>query len=364
MKKFVLIISLITVIASCKNKEQFTLEGKLENIGEVKKVLLYKTDQLIDSAFVNADNEFKFTRSAPEADFYSLNVGERSFLVIAKNGDEIEFNADLKDTTGKYTVKGSEDSEKIIEFNEISNKYGKVFKGIENEFREKVSQNPTLKDSLMNVLMPVFEKNMNEFSEKALKFANNNKNNLAGFYAVGVIDQTKYEAQLIKYAEQIKNNFPNNTSVKAFVQKMEGSKSVAVGQIAPDFELETPGGKKVKLSDFRGKYVLLDFWASWCGPCRQENPNIVRVYNKFKTKNFTVLGVSLDENKEAWLNAIKNDNLSWTHVSDLKRWNSEIVGQYKVEGIPASFIIGPSGKIVAKNLRSTQLEDFLTSTLK
>lgn len=113
----------------------------------------------------------------------------------------------------------------------------------------------------------------------------------------------------------------------------------------------------------RGKYVLLDFWASWCAPCREENPNIVKQFNAFKDKGFTVLSVSLDDNKSDWLKAIKDDNLNWTHVSELKRWDGKVAMQYKIEGIPASFMLDPAGKIIAKNLRGDELSTFLKANV-
>ena len=123
-------------------------------------------------------------------------------------------------------------------------------------------------------------------------------------------------------------------------------------------------GKTVTLSSYKGKYVLVDFWASWCGPCRGENPNVLAAYNKFKSKNFTILGVSLDENKDAWKKAVDKDGLPWTHVSDLKGWKSDAAAIYSVHSIPANFLIDPTGKIIAKSLRGAELDSKLAELLK
>jgi peroxiredoxin len=135
--------------------------------------------------------------------------------------------------------------------------------------------------------------------------------------------------------------------------------------MAPDFEQPDTSGHPVRLSSFRGKYVLLDFWASWCGPCRQENPNIVKVYNEYKNKNFTIIGISLDkrEGAFAWLNAIKSDHLTWTQLSDLKFWNNAVAQLYFVQSIPKNFLIDPTGKIIAQDLRGDDLEDELKKVL-
>ena len=141
-------------------------------------------------------------------------------------------------------------------------------------------------------------------------------------------------------------------------------KLTAVGEIAPDFTQNDPDGKPVKLSDFRGKYVLVDFWASWCGPCRAENPNVVAAFNKYKGKNFTILGVSLDRERDPWLKAITDDKLTWTHVSDIKYWDNEVAKMYGVRSIPANFLLDKTGKIVGRNLRGDALEAALAKLVK
>lgn len=167
------------------------------------------------------------------------------------------------------------------------------------------------------------------------------------------------EARYNKLKPESQNGFYG----KILAGNVVGARVGAVGSDAMEFVQNDVDGKPVTLSSFRGKYVLIDFWASWCRPCRMENPNVVEAFNKFKAKNFTVLGVSLDRDKNAWLKAIDDDHLTWTHVSDLKYWSNEVAQKYRVESIPQNFLIDPNGKIVAKNLRGEELQSKLAQLL-
>ncbi|RYD75643.1 MAG: TlpA family protein disulfide reductase, partial [Sphingobacteriales bacterium] len=173
-------------------------------------------------------------------------------------------------------------------------------------------------------------------------------------------DGAKLEAMFTKLDAPVKKG-----PIGAYLAKLiEDDKKIPVGKPIADFSQADPNGKMISLSSFKGKYVLVDFWASWCGPCRQENPNVVATYHKFKDKNFTVFGVSLDKAKDKWLEAVKADNLNWLHVSDLQGWQNAVAQQYGITSIPQNFLLDPQGKVVAKNLRGPALEAKLASIIK
>lgn len=358
----------VFIIASCKQATTFTISGKLENPGNIKKVYLLVADSaqvsVIDSTDVSGDSEFTFKHSAPYANLYKLRIGGNIFDMVAQNGDDIKFKTDVADVNHSYEVSGSATSEKVKEFNKISNIYGAKNSKLSDEYTAKSAALGKESDSLLKIYMPQFQKNIADYSVEVLKFVNDNKKSLAGFYAATSLDQYKYEQQLVAYADAIKDDFKDNPAVQTFVKQMEVIKPISVGHKAPEFTINSIDGKQVKLSDYKGKYVMLDFWASWCGPCRQENPNVVKQYGIYKDKGFNILGVSLDTEKKDWDEAVKKDNLTWAHASDLQRFEGPTEKLYHIEAIPSNFIIDPQGTIVAKNVTGADLEDFLKKTFK
>jgi peroxiredoxin len=204
-----------------------------------------------------------------------------------------------------------------------------------------------------------------EVNTKTDEFIATNANSAVAPFALLVMmqlndDPVVMEKRLAIMTDEAKSSYFGQAALKL----VEDAKFASVGTEAPDFVQQDQNGKDVKLSSFRGKYVLVDFWASWCGPCRQENPNLVNAFNNYKDKNFTVLGVSLDRARDPWLKAIKDDNLAWTQVSDLKFWSNAVAVQYKIQSIPQNMLIDPKGVIIAKNLRGPELHTKLAELLK
>jgi len=363
------IVGLTAGISSCKDKSAFTISGTINNPGAVKKIYLFQADSaglsMVDSTNLSENGKFQFKRSSPYQNLFDIRTGKTAvFDVIAKNGDDISFSTDLADSSRKYTITGSEDSEKIKQFNQIDNVYNKQIALLTEQYRTEAQRIGRESDSLIKVYRPRLEKLLNEQSHAVLKFANDNSNSLAGFFAITGVDPNKYEQQLVAYADNIqsKNTFADNPAVKRFARNMMEVKPISVGHKAPDFTTMGLDGKPVKLSDYKGKYVLVDFWASWCAPCRQENPNVVKQYAAYKSKGLNILGISLDVDKAKWQQAIDQDKLSWNHASDLKNFEGPTERLYHINAIPSNFMIDPQGNIVAKNITGSDLEDFLNKT--
>lgn len=368
MKKLNWLLAICAIIiTSCGNKDNFTIEGKFKNATPQSKVYLYgivnSNSVAIDSTVLSKDGEFKFTKATKGVDFFKVGANQNEYVIIAKNGDQISLSADLNDQNMTYELSGADEADKLQEFNTFRNKKTAQMAGIQANFEKQVDENPDKRDMIAEQLRPEMIKLTQELTDFILKFAKDNPKSLTSFYAMNSLNPSEYEKEFIDYSDNIKSNFNDNAAVTEFLVRMAKLKTVQVGQQAPAFSMKSIDGKTINLADFKGKYVLLDFWASWCMPCRQENPNVVQAYNTYKDKNFTVLGISLDKDPKAWAQAIQADGLKWTHASELMDFEGPTVRLYQIEAIPSSFILDPEGKIIAKNLRGEELNQFLAKHL-
>lgn len=367
MKKYLIYLVLFATVGglfgSCSGGEQeFVIEGQFKEVGALRTVALYEGERKLDSAFLNESGQFKMRRSASQPRLFSLVVGSHRYPVILQNGDKLTIQADLLEESGEYEVSGSPLSDQLRGFAKVQREKQRFEQQMDEDFvalSRSLDQQAVM--SLREEFIMRYQTYMQDYTRKTVEFAAEN-DNLAGFYAMNTLDQEFAEQELIMYAEQIQGRYDDNAVVRQFLEQVDVFKRLAIGQPAPLFESLTANNRTVKLSDFQGQYTLLDFWASWCVPCREENPNIVEQYQKYKSQGFTVLGVSLDGNPGSWLRAVEEDNLEWTNVSDLQAWKSEVIDLYSIKAIPTSYLLDPDGVIIAKNLRGVQLEEFLSNT--
>ncbi|MEP5612425.1 MAG: TlpA disulfide reductase family protein, partial [Cyclobacteriaceae bacterium] len=287
--------------------------------------------------------------------FYRLNFTGRQYVTLILKGDEteVEVNADGNSPGGFSEVSGSYDTQ-----------YMRDMDGLMSAFQVDVQElNQRAIQARSNGDVETFQAVSLEYQDMARSYNTQLKNkiwesvpSLAAFYGIQRLDPEQYYSFFDSVSVALSKELPNNPVVMNLAQMVNTKRSLTIGAEAPEIALENPEGEVISLTSLRGKYVLVDFWAAWCRPCRAENPNIVRAYQKYQGQNFEILQVSLDRTRAAWLGAIEQDGLPWLHISDLKYWNSVVTKSYQINSIPASYLIDPEGKIIGKNLRGPMLE--------
>ena len=362
-------------IAACSNSNSengFELTGKFTNSnGETIIFEQMAPDGLktLDTAIIDENGEIKINVTIPEKGFYRLKISDKNFATfILDTNEKVTVGGNAADFGNTYTVEGSPDSKLFWEINQASMLNYKKRDSLQKAFQEFVnlSQMDSLRvDSMSNALEKPYMALVEEHNSFLKNFVEKNTTSFAALAAIQQLPPEEFLETYIKLDEGLFGKYPNSTYIKAFHEGVTGQKKLGIGTPAPEIVMNTPDGKPLALSSLKGKVVLVDFWASWCGPCRAENPTVVKAYNKYKSKGFDISSVSLDKDLDKWTEAIKKDNLTWTnHVCDFKFWQSPVVALYNFDGIPYNVLIDKDGNILAKSLRGEDLEKKLEELLK
>jgi thiol-disulfide isomerase/thioredoxin len=356
-----LLLAMFTIsFLSCSSKpEHGSIKGNLKNF---KDAFVYLDEittisaKTKDSSKVDAQGNFTLKFDTKEPSFYRIRLAENNYiLLIVNDKEQIEFSADANNLGKSGQVKGSPESAKLFEATHQLQSNAERLDSLNGVFQREQS-NPAL-DSIKYVLQLAYNKMMNEEAIYIKSFVDNNSSSLACLAIIDKLSPDEYLEHYKKLDAGLSKNLPNNSYTKMFHDKVIELSRLSIGTLAPEISLNTPDGKNIALSSLKGKVVLVDFWASWCRPCRAENPNVVRMYNTYKDKGFEIYSVSLDKDKEPWIKAINDDHLIWpSHVSDLGYWQSSVVKQYNISGIPFTCLLDKDGKIAAKGLRGEELE--------
>lgn len=364
---FLALIAATVVFQSCDTAEkpaenEYLIQGKLANAAGMT-IFLDKWDNLstatpVDTAIISNEGTFTMKKQITGRGLHMLRVSqERTWILVLEPGTEITFEGDLNDVM-TYTFSGDPST---IALNNLVKELGTTNQRVGEINQEFMNAQYSGADQQTLLNLQTEYMNLQQSMITSLTtFADTTSDPLLSVFAISNLNVEENADFIKKITDKALAKDPNLKLAQEIAAKVTEATKVAVGRPAPDFTLKSPTGETFQLSSLKGKVVLIDFWASWCKPCRAENPNLVRTYEQYKDKGFTIYSVSLDKELDAWVKAIKQDNLTWQfHGSNLLFWNCPVARQYNVNSIPAAFLIDENGNIIAKNLRGVALDQKL-----
>jgi thiol-disulfide isomerase/thioredoxin len=353
------VFSAVIFSLSAQKQANIIIKGKLlNNTYQTVHFDKYLNEPVpLDSVKI-VDGSFEIKTNITEMGFYDIRLSNDKIMLLVLNpGDKIELTANVNSFQVPVSFSGSKQSSLVFDLGVNFGSYD-IKKDSLNKVYEKI-KNTTFKDSMVIILREAFDKFTVKQNELVKDFINKNLNSIGGLLFINRLPMNENMALYIKYDSALYKTYPTNNFVMDFHQEVTKNIRLNVGNVAPDIMEQDTAGKEIALSSLRGKYVLIDFWASWCGPCRRENPHMVKLYETYHRKGFEIYGVSLDKDKNAWKTAIKKDKLIWTEVSDLGFWNAKPAKLYNVNSIPYTVLLDKNGKILAKGLFGAEIEEKL-----